>query len=75
MACCILNPFDNDIDLTTAKGHKLFMDGIKPLEEKYNGSMEEAAYFQTKEINASESRCWAMISRIIMDGKDVETYL
>ena len=71
MARRILNPFDNDIDLTTAEGRKLFKDGIKPLDEKYDGSTEKATYFQTKVIDASESRCWATISRIIMDGEDV----
>jgi len=38
MARRILNPFDNDIDLTTAEGRKLFKDGIKPLDEKHDGS-------------------------------------
>ena len=61
MACQILNPFDNEIDLNTSDGHKLFKEGIKPLDEKYDGSAK-ATYFQTKVIDASEAWCWATIS-------------
>ena len=68
----ILNPFDNEIDLNTSDGHKLFKEGIKPLDEKYDGSAEKATYFQTKVIDASESRCWATISQITMDGHDFD---
>ena len=71
MTCHVFNPFDKDINLTTIKGHKLFRDRIKPLEEKYDGSTEKAMYLQTKVINESESRCWAMISQIIVYCKDI----
>jgi len=72
MACQILNPFDNKIDLNTSDGGKLFKEGIKPLDEKYDGSAEKAPYFQTKAIDASESHCWATISQITMDGQDFD---
>ena len=72
MARQILNPFDNKIDLNTSDCHKLFKEGIKPLDKKYDGSAEKATYFQTKVIDASESRCWATISQITMDGQDFD---
>ena len=56
MAHRVLNPFDTEIDLATTEGRKLFKEGIKPLEEKYDGTAERAMYFQTKVIDASESR-------------------
>ena len=72
MACRVLNPFDTEIDLATTEGRKLFKEGIKPLEEKYDGTAERATYFETKVIDASESRCWATISKIVMEGQDVD---
>jgi len=72
MAHHILNPFDTEIDLATTEGCKLFKEGIKPLEEKYNGTAERATYFQTKVIDAPGSRCWPTISKIIIEGQDVD---
>ena len=73
VACWILNPFDNKMDLNTSDSHKLFKEGIKPLDETYDGAAEKAMYFQKqKAIDASESQYWATIRQITMDSQDFD---
>jgi len=42
MAYQILNSFNNEINLNTSDGSKLFKEGIKPLDKEYDGSAEKA---------------------------------
>ena len=68
----ILNPFDDAIDLSTSDGRKIYKEGTKPLEEKYDGTPEKATFFQTKVIDASESRCWSSIYKLRQDGELID---
>lgn len=68
----LLNPFDQDIDLSTTTGAKIYKSAIEPLATKYDGSSAKASYFQTKVIDASVSRCWQSICTITMDGNQVD---
>jgi len=51
----VLNPFDHAIDLSTSDGCKIYKDGIKPLNDKFDGTPDKATFFQMKVIDASES--------------------
>jgi len=53
----VLNPFDDKIDLSTSKGCKIFKEGIKLLNEKFNRTPKKATFFQTKVIDASKTHC------------------
>ena len=70
--CHVLNPFDNAIDLSTTDGHKIYKEGIKPLDDRFDGSSDKATFFQTKVIDASESRFWAAICKLEFNGEDVD---
>ena len=52
----LLNPFDQDIDLSTAAGAKIYKSAIEPLATKYDGSSEKASYFQMNVIDASVNK-------------------
>jgi len=68
----ILNPFDDTIDLSTSDGRKIYKEGTRPLEEKYDGTPEKATFFQTKVIDASESHCWSSIYKLRQDGELID---
>jgi len=68
----VLNPFDNAIDLSTTNGCKIYKDGIKPLDDKFDGTSNKATFLQTKVIDASESRFWAAICELEFNGEDVD---
>ena len=58
----MLNPFDQAIDISTSDGHKIYKDGIKLLDNKFDGTPDKATFFQTKVIDMSESRFWVAVT-------------
>jgi len=58
----VLNPFDQAIDISTSDGHKIYKDGIKLLDNKFDGTPDKATFFQTKVIDMSESRFWVAVT-------------
>jgi len=56
----------------TSDGRKIYKDGIKPLNDKFNGTPDKATFFQTKVINASKSRFWAAVCKLEFNGEDID---
>ena len=68
----MLNPFDQAIDLSTFDGHKIYKDGIKLLDNKFDGTPDKATFFQMKVIDVSKSRFWAAVCKLEFNGEDID---
>jgi len=69
--CRVLNPFDHAIDLSTSDGHEIYKDGIKPLDEKFNGT-GQGNLLKMKVIDVSKSRFWAAICKLEFNGEYID---